>query len=221
MSQSTAQNNDRKPGRLYVVAAPSGAGKTSLCKALLERLDKEGGRGLYWSVSYTTRDPRPGEVDGVDYFFVDDDTFDRMVENGEFAEWANVHSRRYGTSKEYLERSKVEGTDLLLEIDIQGARQLKNKLSDAAFIFILPPSWPELEKRLRGRATEDEEAVKGRLETAKSEMLEWKWFDYIIVNEDFDDAVDKLRAVVISVRHARGAMESVVEPIVKELDRHN
>lgn len=201
-------------GLLFVVAAPSGAGKTSLCKALLTRLNQEGERELYWSCSYTTRAPREGEVHGRDYFFVDDPTFERMVQRGEFAEWAEVHDRRYGTSRSYLEQAAAEGRDLLVEIDIQGAGNLRRQYQKAGFIFILPPSWEVLEQRLNGRGTESAEEVGRRLATAKKEMLEWTWFDYIIVNDRFDAAVDRLRAVVMAARAKREVMSVAVKEIL-------
>lgn len=201
-------------GLVFVVAAPSGAGKTSLCHALLQRLREEGQCELFWSVSYTTRPAREGEVNGRDYFFVDDTTFDRMVENREFAEWAWVHNRRYGTSRAYLEESTRQGKDLLLEIDIQGARNLQSQYRQAVFIFILPPSWEALVQRLRRRGTESPEEVERRLDTAKNEMREWSWFDYIIVNDDFSAAVDRLRAVVLASRARRETMASTVQEIL-------
>ncbi len=201
-------------GLLFVVAAPSGAGKTTLCRSLMQRLEQEGVPGLDWSVSYTTRQQRQGEEHGRDYFFVDDETFDRMVEGGEFAEWAKVHERRYGTSKKYLEQKHHQGVDLLLEIDTQGASQLREEYKQACFIFILPPSWQVLEQRLKGRATEKEVQVKTRLDRAKQEILEWRWFDYIIVNDDFDVAVDRLRAVVVAERHRTRVMAPRVGPII-------
>lgn len=200
-----------------MVAAPSGAGKTSLCKSLLRRLDEEDSGSLTWSCSYTTRKPRAGEVDGRDYFFVDDDTFDGMVAREEFAEWANVHGRRYGTGRKYLEEAAASGTDLLVEIDIQGARQLREKQGRGIFVFILPPSWRALEERLSGRGTEEADEVSRRLLTARAEVLEWNWFDYIIVNEDFGRAVDDLRSVIVAARLRREVVRARVEDILAGL----
>jgi guanylate kinase len=206
-----------QPGLLFVVAAPSGAGKTSLCKALLARLKEEGERELSWSCSYTTRPPREGEVPDRDYFFVDEMAFDRMVAAGEFAEWAIVHGRRYGTSRAYLEKAAGKGHDLLVEIDIQGARQLRDKYPRACFIFILPPSWEALEQRLKARGTESEAEVEKRLLRAREEILEWSWFDYIIINDDFDKAVDQLRGVVFAFCSKREVMAPRVEPILRSV----
>ena len=208
----------KKHGLLFVVAAPSGTGKTSLCKALLKRFEDEGTVSLSWSVSYTTRKKREGEEHGRDYFFVDDDEFVKMIDAGEFAENALVHGKRYGTSKRYLKDASDEGKDLLVEIDIQGARQLLENYKDAVFIFILPPSWSALEKRLRGRGSEKEDEILRRLKTAKKEVLEWSGFNYIIINEDFDEAVDRLRSVVLSCKNKKEAMEPLVVPVLKSFE---
>lgn len=197
----------KRRGLLFVVAAPSGAGKTTLCKALMERMEKDGEPPFHWSISYTTRSPRQGEEDGRDYFFIGGEEFDRMVKAGEFAEWAEVHDKRYGTSKAGLEQAAQEGRDLLVEIDIQGANNLRGQYRDACFIFILPPSWGSLEERLRGRNTESADEVNRRLVTAGKEVLEWKKFDYIIVNDRFGKAVDHLRSVVLAERSKKEVME--------------
>ena len=212
-------SSERKPGLLFVVAAPSGAGKTSLCRALLARLEKDGDPELRWSCSYTTRKPRAGEENGRDYFFVDDATFDKMIAANDFVEWAHVHGKRYGTSRSYLDQAREQGVDLLLEIDIQGARSLKDQKLDARFVFVLPPSWSVLESRLRGRGTEAEAEVLRRLTTAKKEMLEWDWFHYIIVNDSFDRAVDRLRAIVLAGRSGREVMAREVRQILAELEK--
>ncbi len=203
-------------GQLIVVSAPSGAGKTSLCKSLMERLARDGHKPLVWSCSYTTRKKRAGEVHGEDYFFVDDETFDAMVERGEFAEWANVHGRRYGTSKKYLEDAKSGGTDLLVEVDTQGAAQLRAQAVEGCFIFVLPPSWDELESRLRGRGTEADVEVEKRLERAREEVLEWERFDYIIVNDDFEGAVEKLEAIALARRQEKRYMRSRAKAILAD-----
>jgi len=210
---------ENRSGLLFVIAAPSGAGKTSLCRALMGRLREEGERPLEWSCSYTTRKPREGEVHGRDYFFVDDAGFDRMVKAGEFAEWAWVHDRRYGTSAANLKKAEEEGVDLLVEIDIQGAAQLRKKYELGCFIFILPPSWEALVARLQGRGTEPAEEVAKRLQRAKAEMLEWTWFDYIIINDRFEEAVDRLRAVALGVRSRREAMKPLVQKILRGFEQ--
>ena len=201
-------------GQLFVVSAPSGAGKTTLCKALIARMTAEREQELCWSVSYTTRKPREGEVHGRDYFFVDDAAFDRMMAEGAFAEWAHVHGKRYGTSQDYLEEMARRGQDLLIEIDVQGARQLRGQYRQAHFIFILPPTWETLESRLRGRGTEPEPEVQKRLLRARDEMLEWSGFDYIIINDDFTRALDRLRAVVLAARADKDIMQTTVARIL-------
>jgi guanylate kinase len=170
-------------------------------------------------VSYTTRARRPGERHGRDYFFVDDATFDRMIERDEFAEWAHVHGRRYGTSKQYLEQSAAAGRDLLVEIDTQGARQLREKYVNACFIFILPPSWRALSRRLQGRGTEPAEEVRRRLKRAHQEILEWKRFNYIIINDDFDRAVDRLAAVVCARRMEKAVMGPRAQKVIHGLKK--
>ena len=206
-------------GILFVVSAPSGAGKTSLCREVLKKINSDFKRPLKWSCSYTTRKPRADELHGRDYFFVDDQTFDAMIAANDFVEWAHVHGRRYGTSRAYLDQARSQGVDLLLEIDIQGARSLKDQDLDARFVFVLPPQWQVLESRLRGRGTESEDEVRRRLETAKKEMLEWDWFHYIIVNDSFDRAVDRLRAIVLACRSGREVMAREVREILAHLEK--
>ncbi|MFO1405986.1 MAG: guanylate kinase [Steroidobacteraceae bacterium] len=178
-------------GRLFVVAAPSGAGKTSLVRALMERE-----RGLRFSVSYTTRPQRPNEVDGRDYHFVTRGQFDRMVDEGRFLEHATVFGNSYGTGRDQVEESLAAGQDLVLEIDWQGARQIRAALPECHSIFILPPSRAELERRLRGRGTDDEAVIRRRLGEAADDMTHWREFDYVVVNDDFGQALDLLAAIV-------------------------
>ena len=178
-------------GRLFVVAAPSGAGKTSLVRELMQREPS-----LRFSISYTTRRQRPKEVHGRDYFFVDRPAFDRMVTAGEFLEHATVFDNSYGTSRRQVEESLAAGQDLILEIDWQGARQVRQALPECASIFILPPSRAELERRLRGRATDSEEVIQRRLRDASGDMGHWHEFDYVVVNDDFDRAAGELQAIV-------------------------
>lgn len=179
-----------KRGHLYVIAAPSGAGKTSLLKAVMARRP-----GLSFSVSCTTRKPRPGEVDGKDYHFVDRAEFERLVAAGEFVEHANVFGNLYGTRRSVVEAALAEGRDLIVEIDWQGAAQVRERLPEAVQIFILPPSRAELEKRLRGRGSDSAEVIARRLRESVLEMSHWQDFDHVIVNRDFDAAADELEAV--------------------------
>ena len=178
-------------GRLYVIAAPSGAGKTSLVRALMEREP-----GLRFSISCTTRKQRPTEVHGRDYFFVDRASFEAMVAAGEFLEHALVFDNYYGTPRRQVEESLASGQDLILEIDWQGAAQVRRSLPECISVFILPPSRDELERRLRGRGTDSEEVIQRRLRDAASDMTHWREFDHVVVNDVFDLALDELQSIV-------------------------
>ncbi len=182
-------------GSLLVVSAPSGAGKTTLVRLLLEQ-DPQ----VRLSVSYTTRAPRPGEVEGSAYHFVDVPTFLSMRDHGEFLEWAEVHGNFYGTSRSWLEARMAEGQDVLLEIDWQGARQVRSLFSEAVGIFILPPSIAELERRLRGRGQDSEEVIARRVAAAVGEMEHVGEFDFVIINNDLHLALEELRAAVKASR---------------------
>jgi guanylate kinase len=183
------------PGNLYVVAAPSGAGKSSLVKALME-LDSR----VLPSVSHTTRAPRGQEKHGREYFFVPQQEFDAMVAADAFVEWANVHSHRYGTSKKMLEERMTQGSDVILEIDYQGAIQIKRMYANAILIFILPPSWEELRSRLERRGEDSTETIELRLQNAAIELAQVKEFDFVIINEVFDRALFDLKAIVHAQR---------------------
>jgi guanylate kinase len=178
-------------GKLVVIAAPSGAGKTTLVHAVLQREPK-----LTFSVSYTTRPPRPTEIDGEDYFFVDRATFATMRERGEFVESARVFDHDYGSSRTYIDRLRREGRTVLLEIDWQGAQQIRENEPDSISIFIMPPSRNELERRLRGRATDTDSVVERRLADAVGDMGHWREFDYVVVNDDLDTATDALLSIL-------------------------
>lgn len=155
-------------------------------------------------MSFTTREKRVGEVEGVDYHFVDKNTFNGMIEQERLAEWAEVHGNNYGTALETLEQSASEGVDILLDIDCQGAAQLKRNYPGGVFIFILPPSFSELERRLRGRETDSDEVIERRLNNAEREIVEASWYDYLVVNDDFDVALDQMCAI-IKAEHCRTA----------------
>jgi len=213
------QRTNSVKGLLFVVSAPSGAGKTSLCKEVLKRINQRYSRPLKWSCSYTTRAPRPGEKNGKDYFFVSEREFVRMIQAGEFAEWAFVHNHRYGTSKKYLEQAQKKGIDLLLEIDCQGARALRRKKLAACFIFILPPSLAELRKRLLRRGTESAEVVSSRLERAREEVEEYEHYDYIIINERFAIAAKELEAIILAERARLRVRQDQIQAIVKQFRR--
>jgi len=186
---------DTYPGNLYVVAAPSGAGKSSLVKALME-LDAR----VQPSVSHTTRAPRGQEFHGREYFFIDDPEFDRMIQAQAFFEWAQVHGNRYGTSRATIESTIAKGMDVILEIDFQGAMQIKSLFANAVLIFILPPSMEELKARLQRRGEDSPEVIELRLENAAQEMAQAHAFDFVIINELFDKALFDLKAVVHAQR---------------------
>lgn len=184
-----------RAGLLFVISAPSGAGKTSLCKEVIDNLG-----GLRHSVSYTTRAPRGQEQDGVDYHFVSPQRFDAMVAGGEFAEWAQVHGNRYGTAIATLDAARSAGVDLLLDIDCQGAAQLKKNYRHGVFIFILPPSYQELQRRLEGRQTDAPEVIVRRMTNARGEIEAARWYDYLVVNDDFAEARSNLLAILAAER---------------------
>jgi len=183
------------PGNLFVVAAPSGAGKSSLVKALMQ-LDAK----LSPSVSHTTRPPRGQEKHGREYFFVSPHEFDTMVLGSAFVEWAHVHGNRYGTSKKAIEERIAGGGDVILEIDWQGALQIKKNFNNAVLIFILPPSWEELRSRLERRGEDSPEVIELRLKNAAEEMGEAKEFDFVIINELFETALFDLKTIVHAQR---------------------
>ena len=178
-------------GRLYVVSAPSGAGKTTLVKALMEREPR-----IRFSVSYTTRTPRPNEIPGLDYHFVTMERFTEMAAHGEFLEHARVFDNCYGTGVRAVEEALVNGEELLLEIDWQGARQVRARLPEARSIFILPPSRRALEQRLKARSTDTEPVIKRRLEDAAQDLAHWAEFDSVVINDRFEQALGDLQAIV-------------------------
>ncbi|WP_353251548.1 guanylate kinase [Salinisphaera sp. PC39] len=182
-------------GRLFVVSAPSGAGKTSLTRAAIDRLATRG-RSARFSVSYTTRAPRVGERDGIDYHFVDDAEFRRLIEAGEFLEHARVFDRRYGTGRGETERLLAAGHDVILDIDWQGAQQVREASDQVVSVFIMPPSLAELERRLRERALDDEADIERRLAEAEEEIAHSGEFDHIVVNDRFEDALAELESIL-------------------------
>jgi len=189
-------------GTLYIVSAPSGAGKTSLVKALLQRMPD-----VVVSVSHTTRPPRPGEQDGVDYHFIDKARFEGLVEGGQFLEHAQVFDNYYGTSRSTVFGQLEAGRDVILEIDWQGARQVRQSAPQAVSVFILPPSRAALRERLTGRGQDSEEVVDRRMQDAVSEMSHYDEYDYLIFNDEFERAVSELQAVFVSLRLRLGAQQ--------------
>ena len=178
-------------GKVVVVSAPSGAGKTTLCQALLKAFPE-----IAYSISHTTRQPRKNELDGIDYFFISKLDFEKKIEQNFWAEWAKVHDNYYGTSKEYLSEQTAKGLNILLEIDIKGARQIKEICPDALTIFIMPPSFDILEKRLRQRATDSEDIINTRLENAKDEIAQQDFYNYVVINDQLEEACEKICDIV-------------------------
>jgi guanylate kinase len=194
-------------GAIFIISGPSGGGKTTLVKKILSNTND-----LRFSVSYTTREPREGEVNGDDYIFVTEKEFRAMVERGEFAEYAEVHEHMYGTPKAELERAKASGLDLILDIDVQGAGQIKKKYGLGVYCFVLPSSFDILRERLIERKSENPEEIEERLLDAQKEMEEIENYDYIIINDELDEAVECMASIISSARCRR---ERVLEKVKK------
>jgi len=199
-------------GQLFVIAAPSGAGKTSLVRALLERRPQ-----LRLSVSHTTRTPRPNELDGREYFFVSAEEFRKLVARRAFLEHAQVFDNHYGTGRAPVEVSLASGRSVILEIDWQGARQVRDSLPECVTIFILPPSRDALEQRLRSRKTESDAAIARRLRDAVGDMSHWNEFDYVVVNDDFEHALDDLTRTIDGKAEDLSADRPALKPLLREL----
>jgi guanylate kinase len=182
-------------GTLFVVSAPSGAGKSTLCREMRLRL-----HDLAYSVSVTTRPPRPGEIDGTDFRFVTRSQFEDMVKQGQMAEWATVHTNLYGTPAAPMEAALRDGRDVLLDIDTQGATQLRARYSDAVLVFVVAPSMGELEQRLRERRSDSEREITRRLQRAREEVMLWNRYDYLIVNRDVKEAMEQLESIIQAER---------------------
>jgi len=185
----------KREGLILILSAPSGAGKTSLCRELFKAFPD-----IKESISYTTREPRPGEVDGEAYHFVSLVEFERMVDEEAFAEWALVHGNMYGTALKTLEDARKNGVNLVLDIDCQGALKLKEQFEGGVFVFILPPSMDELRRRLENRSSDSQDVIERRIARAADEIRESRWYDYIIINDDFEVAASELAAIVVAQR---------------------
>jgi guanylate kinase len=185
----------KREGLILILSAPSGAGKTSLCRELFKTFPD-----MKESVSYTTRTPRTGEIEGEAYHFVSHAEFERMIEEDAFAEWALVHGNMYGTALHTLEEARKNGIDLVLDIDCQGALRLKEQFDGGVYVFIMPPSMDELRRRLEHRSTDVQEVIERRIVRAAEEIRESRWYDYIIINDNFDVACRELAAIVIAHR---------------------
>ncbi|MGQ9693331.1 MAG: guanylate kinase [Thermodesulfobacteriota bacterium] len=202
-----------KPGKgiLFIVSAPSGTGKTTLCQAMTRFFPD-----LYYSISYTTRPPRPGDREGRDYYFITKAEFQAMVARGDFAEWAEIYGYYYGTSRAILEKKLQEGQHVILDIDGQGAKQLREQKWPGVFIFILPPSLEELKRRLTKRQTENPAAYEQRINKAKVEISEARWYDYIIVNDVLKKAQEELKAIILAEQCRRARKEYKLAEILDQ-----
>ena len=205
-------------GLMFVLSSPSGAGKTTLSRLLIERMP-----GLKMSVSATTRAKRPGEVDGRDYLFVDKARFEEMVKRNELLEWATVFDNRYGTPRQPVEAALSKGEDVLFDIDWQGTQQLREKArADVVSVFILPPSAPDLEKRLHSRAQDSHEVIRGRMSRASHEMSHWAEYDYIVINHDVDAAFAEVQSILKAERlkrERRTGLTSFVRDLQRQLEK--
>jgi len=188
-------------GRLFVISAPSGAGKTTLAHSLMRKHPD-----LQISVSHTTRSPRPGDKDGIDYHFVDNPTFDAMIESGDFLEWAHVHQNRYGTSHKEVNRLLAAGANVLFDVDYQGGIAILKAHPEAISVFILPPSYAELETRIRRRGTDSTEIIEKRLAIAKHEMQQYGHYKYTIVNDHLEEAIATLNGIYVAHQHLTESM---------------
>jgi guanylate kinase len=198
------------PGNVFVVSAPSGAGKSTLAQRLVQSVPD-----LIFSISFTTRKPRPGEVDGRDYFFIDEDRFDAMVREGGFVEWVQVYGHRYGTGRDWLNGVLATGLDVLLDIETTGALNLRRAIPDARMIFILPPSAAALEQRLRSRGKDSDEQIGIRMRHARHEMELYHAYDYLVMNDDLELAYRQFESIVYATRTSRERMAPVAQRILE------
>jgi guanylate kinase len=205
---------NKKQGNLFIISAASGAGKTSLVKKLLILIED-----LTLSISHTTRNPRPSEIDGRDYFFVTDKIFHEMTKEGKFLETAKCHGALYGTSRNFVQEVRDAGKDIIFEIDWQGAKSIKAIFPEAISIFILPPSLKKLEERLIARGQDSEDTIKARLSAAKSEMSHVNQFDYVTINDKFDDALEELQSIImaekLNIKYQKNNYQNLIDQLTK------
>ena len=205
---------NKKQGNLFIISAASGAGKTSLVKKLLTLIND-----LTLSISHTTRNPRPSEIDGKDYFFVTNEIFAKMIKEDKFLETAKCHGSFYGTSRNFVQEVRDAGKDIIFEIDWQGAKSIKAIFPDAISIFILPPSLKKLEERLIARGQDSEDTIKARLSAAKSEMSHVNQFDYVTINDNFDDALKELQSIImaekLNTKHQKNNYQKLIDQLTK------
>jgi guanylate kinase len=219
LSEAAFDENDApgpavpRRGSLFVISAPSGSGKTTLVRRLVDSLD-----GVRFSISYTTRALRGSERDGVDYHFVSREIFEGKIDAGEFLEWAEVHGNFYGTSRLETEKMRARGEDVLLDVDVQGAAQVRKSTPDAVTLFVMPPSFEDLEKRLRGRRQDAPEVIEARLAEARREIHHFAEYHYVLINESVEQAVSLLRAVVLASRARPHLLEARIRPILESFE---
>lgn len=200
---------------VFIISAPSGSGKSTLVHRLLKTVP-----GLTFSISYTTRNPRPSETDGVDYIFISRAEFEKRLGHGEFLEYAQVFGNYYGTNRATFEKAANEGHDLVLDIDVQGARQLKVAIPEAISIFVLPPSRDVLEQRLRARSQDSEEVIRRRLKGAAEEVRNYTQYDYVLINRELEDSAARLTSIVKAERLRKARMEEEVGPILESFEKN-
>jgi len=200
----------KRRGNLFVISAPSGSGKTTLVRRLLDALDD-----VRFSVSFTTRSVRGTERDGIDYHFIEEQAFRSRIEDGEFLEWAEVHGNLYGTSKTETERVRAGGEDILLDVDVQGAAQVRKAQPDAVTLFVMPPSFTVLEERLRGRRQDSDEVIAGRLIEARHEIHHFKDYDYVLINDSVERTSDLFKAIVLAERTRPHLLQDRIRPIIE------
>ncbi|MEW6213442.1 MAG: guanylate kinase [Acidobacteriota bacterium] len=210
MSNEMKETSIDSPGSLIVVAGPSGAGKSTIVQRALKKIDR-----LKFSISYTTRNPRSNEQNGVDYFFVSRDEFLALRDRGEFLEYAEVHGHLYGTSRSQVAETARDGTDVILDIDVQGAEQIRRRMAEAITVFILPPSREIVEERLRARNLNSPEDIERRMANASSEVQMHRHFKYVIVNDDLGRATAALEAIIIAERHRTDRQRKIAESILE------
>ncbi len=200
-----------KKGLLIVLSGPSGTGKGTICQNLCRQL-----MGIYYSISVTTRPPRRGEKDGVNYYFITEREFEDLKEQGGLLEWARVYGNYYGTPRYKVEQRRSEGCDVILEIDIEGAKQVRERCEDAVFLFLLPPSMKELRTRIEGRGTERPDIIKERFSTAYRELKEIRHYDYMVINDDIQEAVDIIKAVIAAEKCRVSRNEEILNRLLEE-----
>jgi guanylate kinase len=210
ITTNTAPETTEGHGILFVVSSPSGGGKGTLIQRVLKKVPN-----LSYSVSFTTREPRSGEVEGREYFFVTPEKFEQMVAANEFLEWAHVHGKLYGTARQQVIREIHEGRDIILEVDVQGAASVRELMQDSVSIFILPPSFEVLKRRLQGRGTDSPEALDLRLRNAPRELKDYSTFEYLIFNDDVDRAAEQMTAIVHAERARLSRQEARVKRVVE------